>query len=84
MNSSGGRRAPVRFAIFHAYCDCYGYLPLYVFCGRRLLAAKLRPSNIDGGAGAKQQIARIVAHVRGRWPRVRVCCAAIPAAAARS
>jgi hypothetical protein len=29
---------------FHAYYDCYCYLPLYVFCGRHLLAAKLRPS----------------------------------------
>ena len=45
---------------FHAYYDCYCYLPLYVFCGRHLLAAKLRPSNIDGSAGAKEEIARIV------------------------
>jgi hypothetical protein len=28
---------------FHGYYDCYCYLPLYVFCGRHLLAAKLRP-----------------------------------------
>src|SRR5918994_779520 len=27
---------------FHGYYDCYCYLPLYVFCGRHLLAAKLR------------------------------------------
>ena len=33
---------------FHGYYDCYCYLPLYVFCGRHLLAAKLRRSNIDG------------------------------------
>src|SRR5512144_428690 len=26
----------------HGYYDCYCYLPLYVFCGRHLLAAKLR------------------------------------------
>ena len=31
---------------FHGYYDCYCYLPLYVFCGRHLLAAKLRRSNI--------------------------------------
>jgi Transposase DDE domain group 1 len=24
---------------FHGYYDCYCYLPLYVFCGRHLLAA---------------------------------------------
>ena len=26
---------------FHGYYDCHCYLPLYVFCGRHLLAAKL-------------------------------------------
>ena len=25
---------------FHGYYDCYCYLPLYIFCGRFLLAAK--------------------------------------------
>src|SRR6202167_1258305 len=57
---------------FHGYYDCYCYLPLYVFCGRHLLAAKLRPSNIDGSAGAKEEIARIVGQIRARWPRVRI------------
>ena len=37
---------------FHGYYDCWCYLPLYVFCGRHLLAAKLRRSNIDASAGA--------------------------------
>src|SRR5436190_13726974 len=37
---------------FHGYYDCYCYLPLYVFCGRHLLAAKLRPSDIDASAGS--------------------------------
>ena len=41
--------------------DCYCYLPLYVFCGRHLLAARLRRSNIDASAGAVEEIARIVA-----------------------
>jgi hypothetical protein len=57
---------------FHGYYDCYCYLPLYVFCGRHLLAAKLRPSNIDASAGATEEIARIVEQIRARWPRVRV------------
>ena len=57
---------------FHGYYDCYCYLPLYVFCGRHLLAAKLRGSNIDSSAGAVDEIARIVAHVRKHWPRVRI------------
>ena len=57
---------------FHGYYDCYCYLPLYVFCGRHLLAAKLRPSNIDGSAGAVEEIARIVGQIRARWPRTRI------------
>jgi hypothetical protein len=57
---------------FHGYYDCYCYLPLYVFCGRHLLAAKLRPANIDASAGAVEEVARIVAQLRGRWPAVRI------------
>jgi Transposase DDE domain group 1 len=57
---------------FHGYYDCYCYLPLYVFCGRHLLASKLRRSNIDASAGAVEEIARIVAQIRRRWPRVRI------------
>jgi Transposase DDE domain group 1 len=57
---------------FHGYYDCYCYLPLYVFCGRHLLAAKLRRSNIDASAGAVDEIGRIVRRIRARWPRVRI------------
>jgi hypothetical protein len=54
---------------FHGYYDCYCYLPLYVFCGRHLLAAKLRPANIDAAAGSVEEVERIVRQLRGRWPR---------------
>ena len=57
---------------FHGYYDCYCYLPLYIFCGRFLLCAKLRPSNIDGVAGAVAEVARVVGQIRARWPRVRI------------
>jgi Transposase DDE domain group 1 len=57
---------------FHGYYDCYCYLPLYIFCGRHLLAARLRRSNIDGAAGAIDEVARIVAQIRRRWPRTRI------------
>jgi hypothetical protein len=57
---------------FHGYYDGYCYLPLYVFCGRHLLAAKLRRSNIDASAGAMEEVARIVRRIRARWPRVRI------------
>jgi hypothetical protein len=57
---------------FHGYYDCYCYLPLYVFCGDQLLAAKLRPADIDASAGAVEETARIVAQIRARWPRTRI------------
>src|SRR6185503_18823526 len=57
---------------FHGYYDCYCYLPLYVFCGRHLLVAKLRHADIDAAAGAVEEVARIVARIRARWPRTRI------------
>ena len=57
---------------FHGFYDCYCYLPLYVFCGNHLLAAKLRRSNIDASAGAVEEVARIAAKIRARWPRVAI------------
>ncbi|HSD93725.1 MAG TPA: IS1380 family transposase [Methyloceanibacter sp.] len=57
---------------FHGYYDCYCYLPLYVFCGRHLLLAKLRRSDIDASAGSVAAIERIVRQIRARWPHVRI------------
>jgi len=36
------------------------------------LAAKLRRANIDAAAGSVEEVARIVAHIRRRWPLVRI------------
>ena len=57
---------------FHGYYDCYCYLPLYIFCGRHLLAAKLRSSANDAADGAVQEVARIVGHIRQQWPRTTI------------
>ena len=57
---------------FHGYYNGYCYLPLYIFCGRHLLAAKLRRSNIDASAGAVEEVERIVERIRARWPRTRI------------
>jgi len=57
---------------FHGYYDSYCYLPLYIFCGEHLLLAKLRPANIDGAAGACEEVERIVGQLRERWPTTRV------------
>ena len=55
---------------FRGYYDCHCYLPLYIFCGDQLLGAKLRRSDIDASAGAPEEVARVVARVRERWPAV--------------
>jgi hypothetical protein len=47
-------------------------LPLYIFCGDHLLAAKLRRADQDGAAGAVEEVERIVAQIRERWPEVRI------------
>jgi len=57
---------------FHGYFGNYCYLPLYIFCGEFLLCARLRPSNIDASSGAKEELERIVARIRARWPHVSI------------
>ncbi len=57
---------------FHGYYDGYCYLPLYIFCGRHLLVAKLRRSDMDGSAGAVEEVERVVRQIRERWPKVRI------------
>ena len=57
---------------FHGYYDCYCYLPLYIFCGRHLLAAKLRTSSVDAADGSVDEVARIVGQIRERWPTTSI------------
>lgn len=57
---------------FHAYYDSYCYLPLYVFCGKAMLACVLRRSRIDGAKHAAAVIKLIVTRLRQAWPAVRI------------
>jgi hypothetical protein len=61
---------PERF--FHGYYDSYCYLPLYIFAGDQLLCARLRPANQDAAAGSVEEVSRIVAQIRQRWPAVKI------------
>lgn len=61
---------PERF--FHGYYDSYCYLPLYIFAGDQLLCARLRPANQDAAAGSLDEVKRIVAQLRGCWPKVKL------------
>ncbi len=61
---------PQRF--FHGYYDSYCYLPLYIFAGDQLLCARLRPANQDAAAGSLDEVQRIAAQLRARWPEVKI------------
>ncbi len=56
----------------HGHCGHYCCLPLYVTCGGHVPFARLRPSDIDASDGALEELARIVAVIRGAWPSVRI------------
>jgi hypothetical protein len=57
---------------FNGYYDTYCYLPLYIFCGKELLCARLRPASIDGAAGTVKELETIVERIRATWPDVRI------------
>ena len=57
---------------FHGYYGNYCYLPLYVFCGDRLLVARLRTSDRDACDGSVEVVAMVVERIRRRWPEVRI------------
>lgn len=57
---------------FHGYYDNYCFLPLYVFCGDELLAAYLRPSNIDGAKHTRALLKLLVDTLRKPWPNVKI------------
>ena len=57
---------------FHGYYDGYCYLPLYVFCGERLLVSYLRPSNIDAAKHSRAILKLLADRLRQAWPGVRI------------
>jgi hypothetical protein len=57
---------------YHGYYNNYCFLPLYVFCGKHLLAAYLRPSNIDPASGAWAILKLLSDRLRQVWPGVKI------------
>ncbi len=57
---------------FHGYYKEFCYLPLYIFCGEHLLAAKLRTADNDASYGTVAELERIIPHLRAAWPQVRI------------
>lgn len=57
---------------FHGYYDHYCFLPLYVFAGDHLLAAYLRPADIDPAKHAAAILKLLTTRLRRAWPQVRI------------
>ena len=57
---------------FHGYYGDWCFLPLYVFCGDRLLVSYLRPSNIDASRHAPAILKLLVTRLREAWPGVKI------------
>jgi hypothetical protein len=57
---------------FHGYYKEFCYLPLYIFCGEHLVAAKLRTADNDASYGTVAELERIIPHIRAAWPQVRI------------
>lgn len=57
---------------YHGYYNSYCFLPLYVFCGKHLLAAYLRPANIDPASGAWAILRLLSDRLRQVWPDVKI------------
>jgi hypothetical protein len=57
---------------FNTYYGGYCYAPLYIFCGKHLLAAKLRPSNVDPAFGALEELQRVIKQIRQQWQNVEI------------
>jgi len=57
---------------FNGYYKSHCFLPLYVFCGDRLLVSYLRPSNIDGAKHAWAILSLLVKRLRKSWPKIKI------------
>jgi hypothetical protein len=59
-------------AFFNTYYGGYCYAPLYIFCGKHLLLAKLRPSNVDPASGALSELQRVIKQIKEHWSDVHI------------
>lgn len=57
---------------FNPYYKGYCYAPLYIYCGKQILAAKLRASNLDPAAWGLEELQRVIKIIRSRWQKVKI------------
>lgn len=52
---------------YHGYYRHYCYLPLFVYSGAHLLAARLLPASVDTAKYAPEILGRIISRLRTKW-----------------
>ena len=57
---------------FSGYYDHYCFLPLYVFCGQKLLVSYLRRASVDAAKHAWAILSLLVKRLRAQWPQVKI------------
>jgi len=57
---------------FSGYYRSYCFLPLFVFCGQKLLVSYLRPAFVDAAKHAWAILALLVKRLRAEWPQVQI------------
>lgn len=57
---------------FSGYYRSYCFLPLFVFCGQKLLVSYLRPAYVDAAKHAWAILALLVKRLRAEWPQVQI------------
>ena len=57
---------------FNGYYHNYCFLPLYVFCGQKLLVSYLRPASVDAAKHSGAILVLLVKRIRRAWPGVQI------------
>jgi hypothetical protein len=57
---------------YHGYYRQYCFLPLYVFCGEKLLVSYLKAANKDAASGSWFILSLLVKRFRQKWPKVKI------------
>ncbi|WP_409523236.1 IS1380 family transposase [Nitrincola sp. MINF-07-Sa-05] len=57
---------------FNGYYNSYCFLPLFVFCGQKLLVSYLRPASVDAAKHAWAILALLVRRLRAEWPQAQI------------
>lgn len=63
-----------QMSLFNGYYDETCYLPLHIYEGKsgKLITAILRPGKRPDGKEIVSILKRVVAHIRNRWPKVKI------------